>query len=120
MERIHEIDSAIKALKKERQLLELEQKQEREKIVKEELNKLDMDLHKIEGQIEVLQSSIFEKEGTISLLREQIHILQKQHREISKQRCPYVGHVWDYDFETHDQGGPLEEVCQVCGTWRPD
>jgi DNA repair exonuclease SbcCD ATPase subunit len=40
--------------------------------------------------------------------------------KLEKEKCPIIGHEWDYDWERHDEGGGLFEHCVVCGAPRMD
>lgn len=117
-DRIKEINDSIAKLKNERKQLE-KQELENKKIVKQkELNELDSQINSITYKIEEIQQEISIKNTEITLLNKKSIELSKERRQLKKKRCNYVGHDWDYDFETHNQGGPLEEICSICGTNR--
>jgi len=77
----------------------------------------------LEEQRRDIQTSIAENKTEIIKIRQyitghenEIKEQQSQLKRLEADRCKYIGHRWDYDF---DHPTP-EEHCVVCGTWRKD
>ena|SRR3990167_7484414 len=66
-------------------------------------------------KIQCLDDEIKLEQSKIRVIENKIQGLQDEKRELSKNKCKYVGHDWDWDY---DKGAVVEEVCLECGTWR--
>ena len=114
---LEQIKQEIVRLKEQRSKLE-----EKERIQKEQDN--DTRLNQINNEIAEIKSTISaytikkrEHEHAIEGIEKIIKQYGKTIKNLEVEKCPIVGHYWDYRYDKDDH---MEEVCAVCGTWRDD
>lgn len=97
----------------------------RKQLVQQQTLAIDLKLVNINNEIQHANNTINEINEKIKIKNNEIYELEKSRKQylciifkLNKQKCPIIGHEWDYDWERHDEGGGLFEHCVICGAPR--
>ena len=124
---ISQIEKQIKLLAEKRNLLckqvrdnTIREKDENLKQINNAQLNLDDKINKCNDEIYHLKNNIKTIEKQIANINDRIIQYDKEYHNLEKQKCPILGHHWDYNYELMDTKGGVEEHCIVCGTPRTD